>query len=131
MAEDIPKLLPVLIDKIIRPILMRLQKEANQAIDLKVVVVEKNQILASEDVQPTESSSYGGLVASGELRVSFKDSARFNAQAILNGFSLGTGFSGFRLRGKIRMDDHHPAVRLSERTNTYNVYEWNEDLQVS
>jgi hypothetical protein len=51
-------------------------------------------------------------------------SVTFEAQAILHGLAPDTGYSGFLLHGRITGASDALSAKLTGRTNTYHVWEW-------
>jgi len=113
----------------VKPVALELSEEAGQPIELKAVIVHST-ISKTQCIEAERSDS--GALASGEVRILLKDSGypcSFMIEAIFDGLSPGTGFSGFSMRGKIKLDDGEPSLKLTAHTNRYNVREWSREFR--
>lgn len=120
------------IELAIRPVVVGLSREAAQSIRLKLVFMRAGRVVA-KDLLLEATISGGSIAAGGEVRVILKDSGYpcgFIVEAILAGFSPGTGFSGFSMRGKLKLEDGVPRVKLMAYSNRYNVREWSRDFRI-
>lgn len=119
-----------LMASVLRPVLSELAQEAQQPIGVKVLLSFQGEwAQRSLNVDAGE----GKNIASGEIRVLVKtgrDGFRFDAEAILNGLSPGTGFSGFYLQGKLELNEGKPVSKLTGRSNRYNVWEWSRAFRL-
>jgi hypothetical protein len=125
------RMIEEVIDLAIRPVVTELSKEASQSIRIKLVFMSAGLVVA-KDLLLEATISGGSIAASGEVRVILKDSGYpcgFIVEAILDGFSPGTGFSGFSMRGKLKVEDGVPRVKLMAYSNRYNVREWSRDFR--
>ncbi|WP_143006700.1 hypothetical protein [Aquimonas voraii] len=120
-----------IIEFAIRPVVVRLSEEASQSISLKVVFMGADRVVAN-DLLLEAPISGGSIAASGEVRIILKDSdypCGFIVEAILDGFSPETGFSGFSMRGKLKVEDEVPRVKLIAYSHRYKVREWSRDFR--
>lgn len=128
---DVPSaLLDALMDSVIQPIVLELAQEAKQPIGVKVVTCFRGGCAERKlNVQAGE----GKDAADGEIRVLLKESGQndfgFAIEAILRGLSPGTGFSGFSLRGKLKLDEGRRSSQVTGRSNRYNVWSWSKDFR--
>jgi hypothetical protein len=119
-----------LMASVLRPVLSELAQEAQQPIAVKVLLSFQGESAArSLNVDAGEGKS----IASGEIRVLVKtgqEGFRFDAEAILNDLAPGTGFSGFSLKGKLKLNEGKPASKLTGRSYRYNVWEWSRAFRL-
>lgn len=113
-----------LLTSVLQPVLSDLAREAQQPIAVKVLL--RFQAESAERSLNVDAGE-GNSTATGEIRVVVKtgqEGFRFDAEAILVGLSPGTGFSGFYLKGTLKLHEGKPVSKLTGRSNRYNVSEW-------
>lgn len=128
---DVPGgVMDALVNVVLRPVVTELAEEALQPIRVKVVACLRGKCVERE--LNVQSGGECASAADGEIRVLLKESdSNFNfvVEAILKGLAPGTGFSGFSVRGKLRLDEGQYYSKLSGRTNRYHVWAWSKDLR--
>ena len=120
------RLFEAITGEVVLPILVGLDKEARQSIAAKVSGVILGEVVTREVCTRATESENG---ARGEVRIVLKESAVanrfiFSAESIFEGLSPGTGFSGFSIRGNLKLVDGQSSTELTARTNRYNVWNW-------
>ncbi len=132
-SSEFQGMLETVIEFVLRPFVEELSKETGQSMLLKVGVVNSHPDIAAS-LYVGEIGAEGTAAVNGEIRVVFKDLARpsrFSVEAILDGFARGTGYSGFSMRGRVRVNDGGLPVRVTGYVNRYNVREWGRDFRVT
>lgn len=122
--ETLGQLVDVFIQTIGRPVVAELEKESGQPIAATVSVVEGGHVVHTANIPEGDLS---GTRATGEVRLRLQErtaSISIEGQAILRGLAESTGYSGFLLHGKITRNDDSLSAKLTGRTNTYNVWDW-------
>ncbi|MDQ0612303.1 hypothetical protein QFZ83_006474 [Variovorax sp. W1I1] len=126
----VEELLEIMIDQVVLPALLELDKESNQPIAVKVSAIFGNDSTSREIcTRAGESTNTAG----GEARIRFRESSpancfSFAGEAIFNGLAPATGFSGFAIAGKLKVDER--MASLSSRSNRYNVWTWSKGFVV-
>ena len=128
--SQVKLLLDAVVGLTMQPIIRELANEAKQPIRVKVVASHKGDFAEQEIVTDAWSADE---IASGEIRVLVRESGQNNfgiaAEAIIKGISPGSGFSGFSVKGKLKLGEGQPSIKISARTNRYNVWEWSKDFR--
>jgi hypothetical protein len=123
-------LLKMTVDEAILPILRKLDEETKQSISVKISAAIVGKLIVQE-IRTRDTPIENG--ANGEVRILLKesglvDSFKFSAECILVGLLPGSGFSGFSIRGRIKIGEVGGTVKLLARTNQYNVWDWNKEF---
>lgn len=130
-ASEIQRLFESVFELAIKPVVMELSEETGQPISLKAVALRSGPSVSKVQCMRAERAG-GGATASGEARVILKDAGypcSFLVEAIFDDLSPGSGFSGFSMRGKVKLENGRPFVKLTARTNRYNVKEWSREFR--
>jgi hypothetical protein len=130
-SESSDNVLEVFVSDFAERAVAELGQEAAQPIDVVVSRVDGGQIVQRQQFAVSCDSSQAKQ-ATGEMRVKFRmsnGSGSFSAQAIFKELAAETGFSGFAVRGKIRPTDETERVRVTARTNRYNVWDWDNEFR--
>ena len=131
--SELQCMLESVIDLALRPLVAELSQETGQSILLKVTAVDSGYA-PSASLYVGKTGAEDAATVSGEIRVVFKDPvrpSRFSVEAILDGLAPGTGYSGFSMRGRVRLDDGGPSVKVNGHTNRYNVREWGQEFRTA
>lgn len=126
---DTREMLAAVVNLVIQPTVLELSNEARQPIEIKAIAYQQGEIVEQSLLVGEQAS---GGAARAEVRILLKDSAfpfSFTVEAIFDGLSPGTGFSGFSLRGKMKTEGDVPQSKLTARSNRYNVWDWSKDFR--
>lgn len=128
--SQVKDLLETVTTDVVLPILKELDHEVGQPIAVEILVAHSGEVLTREarTRSPVTANEAKGKVkivlkASGE-----QDCFNFSGEAILQGLSPGTGFSGFSIRGRVTSVGARSSAKLLARTNRYNVWNWGRDF---
>lgn len=122
-------LIETVINKIVMPALIELDKEANQPIKAIVSILLDGSITKQEIcTRPVFEAN-----VTGEFKVILREGTQSNTynysvECILEGLMPETGFSGFVTRGKFSSDSNDFYLKKLARSNRYNVWSWGEDF---
>lgn len=131
VTQDIESLFESVLDLAVSPLVLELSGEAKQPIELRAIALPSGHSIEKSRHFSNEESN-GGILAHGEVRVLLKGTSypcSFEIEAIFKELSPGTGFSGFSMRGKAKLEDGKPSIKLTARSNRYNVWEWSRDFR--
>ena len=128
-----PKLMDEFVNEIVLPMLGELGNETSQQIGAEVV------FLSHCGIYRLDARTSGPSVnpdVEGEIRIVMRDafhqdSFKFALQSIMHGIAQGTGFSGFSARGNVRFSHESIALKLTGRSNLYNVWAWPEKFEMN
>jgi hypothetical protein len=125
-----------LIDAVLKhavsPLITKLSDETKQSIEFQAIAKVEDRVLTMRP--DIKTSSTGGTLARGEVRILLKDPvspSRFLVESIFKDLSPGSGFSGFFLRGRAVLEGGEPTVRITGHSNRYNVWTWGKEFQFS
>lgn len=125
------KLMEVISSRFIRPAVLEIANETGQGFSVKSFVIANGQAIADEMIVVPSPAGTGSPMANGEIRVllgNVKDArTTFAIEAIFKGLSPESGFSGFSARGKV---DVSGDLKVTARTNRYNVWDWGRDFSM-
>jgi hypothetical protein len=123
-------LLHAVISGVIAPFLNDLATEVDQPITVKVLLGLGSQVV--EHDCSTSAGLGSGLRGQGEVRVLAKSVSTgrfsFSAEAVLNGVSPGTGFSGFSSRGRCVDESGRMSATQTSYVVRYNVWTWAKEF---
>ncbi len=129
--SEVQSMLECVIEFAVCPLVEELCKETGQSMLLKLEIVNSVPVIAA--TLRVGAGADGLAAVHGEVRVVFKElvhPSRFSVEAILDGLAPGTGYSGFSMRGKVRLKDGGSPLRMTGYTNRYNVREWSRDFRI-
>jgi len=130
--DQAQELIDAVLKHAISPLIMKLSDEIKQSIEFDAIAKVEDRVLTLK--RDVRARSTDGAVARGEVRIFLKEAvfpSRFLVESIFKDLSPGSGFSGFSLRGKVVLESGEPTVKVTGRSNRYNVWTWGKEFQFS